>query len=192
MEISKIGVKFFIEEQDPLGLVEFIPVLHRWIQNRALPDLLIDVADYSHVNQGPGIVLLAYEGNYGIDEHRGRRGVVYYRKRPFSGGLSDCLASVSELALLACQRLEQEPGLAGRLRIRANEIQVFANDRLAAPNTDQTFATFSPALEQLLGKLYPGDEFTLASDPDPKERFSVTAGVTGPQSTTSLLGRLAS
>jgi hypothetical protein len=192
MEVSRIGVKFFIEEQDPLGLVEFIPVLHRWIQNRALPDLLIDVADYSHVNQGPGIVLLAYEGNYGIDEHRGRRGVVYYRKRPFSGGLSDCLASVSEQALLACQRLEQEPGLAGRLRIRANEIQVFANDRLAAPNTGQTFETFSPALEKLLGKLYPGERYTLTSDPDPKERFSVTAGVVGTQSTTSLLGRLAS
>ncbi|MGH8603092.1 MAG: hypothetical protein ACREXR_10080, partial [Gammaproteobacteria bacterium] len=78
------------------------------------------------------------------------------------------------------------------LRIRANEVQVFANDRLAAPNTDQTFETLSPDLEKLLGKLYPGDKFTLASDPDPKERFSVTAGVAGPQSTTSLLGRLAS
>ena len=84
-----------------------------------------------------------------------------------------------------------EPRLAGRLRIGANEIQVFANDRLAAPNTDQTFERFLPALEQLLEKLYPGDEFTLSCDPDPKERFSVTAGVTGPQSTTSLLGRLA-
>ncbi|MGH8508903.1 MAG: hypothetical protein ACREVH_09325 [Gammaproteobacteria bacterium] len=192
MEISKVGVKFFIEEQEPLGLVEFIPMLHRWIQNRALPDLLIDVADYSHVYQGPGIVLLTYEGNYGIDEHRGRRGVVYYRKRPFRGGLADCLASVSKLALLAAQCLEQELGLAGRLRVRANEIQVFANDRLAAPNSDQTFETFSPALEQLLGKLYPGEGYTLAGDPDPKERFSVTADVTGPQSTTSLLGRLAS
>jgi hypothetical protein len=94
--------------------------------------------------------------------------------------------------LLAAQRLEQEPGLAGRLRVRANEIQVFANDRLAAPNSDQTFETFSPALEQLLRKLYPEEGYTLASDPDPKERFSVTAGVAGPQSTTSLLGRLAS
>lgn len=190
MEISKIGAKFFIEGQDTIELVEFIPVLHRWIQGRALPDLLIDVADYSHVYQGPGIVLVAYEGNYGIDEHRGRRGVVYYRKRPFAGSLAHGLAWVSRLALLASRRLEED--LAGRLRVRANEIQIFANDRLVASNSGQTWAAFSPALEAFVGKLYPGEEVNLSSDPDPKERFSVTAAVARPHSTASLLERLAS
>ncbi len=44
---------------DPIRLDDFIPLFHRWIQEQAIDGhLLIDVHDYSHIQQGPGILLV--------------------------------------------------------------------------------------------------------------------------------------
>ena len=49
MEFRKLAVKFFAEDPGAVQLKEFIPVLHRWIQERRVEGTLIDVADYSHL-----------------------------------------------------------------------------------------------------------------------------------------------
>ncbi|MCS7047943.1 MAG: hypothetical protein NZ483_01440, partial [Verrucomicrobiae bacterium] len=78
----KFGVKFFITNPEAKPLKDFIPVFHGWIQRQALPGhLLIDVHDYSHVYQGPGILLVAHEANISIDQSEGRPGLLYLRKR---------------------------------------------------------------------------------------------------------------
>ena len=64
MDLNKFGIKFFAQDADGFAILKLIPVYHRWIQQNALEDLLIDVADYSHVPSGPGVMLIAHEGNY--------------------------------------------------------------------------------------------------------------------------------
>ena len=194
MELHRFGFKIFAaastngESLDPLAL---IPVFHRWVQHQALADLLIDVADYSHMHAGPGILLVAHEGNYGYDETGNRWGLVYYNKRPLSGELDGKLATVCRKLLSACHKLEQEPELAGRLRFRGDELQFFTNDRLLAPNSEQTLADLDPALRTLLGTLYPDQTCELVRESDPKERFSVTATVAEAVGVGTLLERLA-
>ena len=190
MDLHKIGIKFFAEEGNAIGLVEFIPIFHRWIQIDALDNLLIDVADYSHVHAGPGTLLVADEGNYGFDETGNRRGMVYYSKRPLSGTLPERLATVCQKVLKACQLLEQGPETKGRLKFRGDEVQIFSNDRLLAPNNDDAFEAFEPALEEFLTRLYPGSVYTLERERDPKERFSVTAKTAQPVAIDTLLQRL--
>ena len=43
--------------------------------------LLLDVADYKHVQEGPGIVLIGHEADYSLDLGGGRAGLVYDRNR---------------------------------------------------------------------------------------------------------------
>jgi hypothetical protein len=191
MDLYKIGVKFFAENAAALDLLELIPVFHRWIQTRGLDDLLVDVADYSHVHAGPGILLVAHEGNYAFDETDNRRGLVYYSKRPLAGDLQQRLAGVCRKALRACQLLEQAPELKGNLAFRGNELRLFSNDRLLAPNEERTYTALEPALGSLLQQLYPGAEVTLERERDPQERFTVVAKPPGPVSITTLLERLA-
>lgn len=190
MELHKLGVKFFVQDPASVGFLEFIPIFHRWIQTRALDDLLIDVADYSHVHAGPGILLVAHEGNYGVDETGNRRGLLYYSKHPLEGDLAVRLTTVCRKTLQACRLLEREPELEGRIKFRGEKLQVFANDRLAAPNTDETFAAFEPALTEFLARLYPGEEYLLIRETDPKERFSVTVRASVPVEVGTLLERL--
>ena len=66
-DLQRIVVKFHLDDGSPVELDKVIPVFHRWIQTGAVEGLLIDVADYSHVPQGPGVMLIAHEGNYALE-----------------------------------------------------------------------------------------------------------------------------
>lgn len=192
MDLHKIGLKIFAEEGSTVNLVEFIPVFHRWIQEKTLDNLLIDVADYSHVQAGPGIVLVAHEGNYAIDETGNRRGFVYYNKHELDANFADRLAAVCRHAFNACKLLQAEEQFNGRLNFPGTEFQLFANDRLHAPNTDESWKKLEPVLQDFLKVLFSDEEYTIKREPAPGERFQVNIMPAQPVPIDTLLERISS
>lgn len=135
MDLHKIGIKFFAANPNVVEMRTFIPVFHRWIQEQCIPGhLLLDVHDYSHVPEGPGILLVAQEGNFCMDEANGRVGLLYHRKLPIAGAPEARMNVVLKTALTACQLLERDPALKG-LTFRVDDTAIFANDRMQVPNT---------------------------------------------------------
>jgi hypothetical protein len=172
MELQKLNVKFFVAEPDQVPLTTFIDIFHSWIQ--ATDGIYYDVADYSHMQAGPGVLLIAHEANISIDETSGRRGLLYNRKQLLDGSNRDRLSRVFKTALEYCRRIEEEPSLKGRIKFRANEALFLINDRLLAPNTEETFRAVRPDLEELARTMYGGADFVLEHDSqDPRKRFSV-------------------
>ena len=102
MNLQKINVKFFLEKGEDIPLASFIPVFHRWIQEDKLEGLLVDVAEYTHVHQGPGVLLIAHEANYSVDEENGKRGFLYNQKRTPEKSAEDHLKTAFRRALTAC------------------------------------------------------------------------------------------
>jgi hypothetical protein len=191
MDLHKLGIKFFAAQGERIDILELIPMYHRWIQQNALDDLLIDVADYSHVPAGPGVMLIAHEGNYALDETGHERGVVYYSKHRLSGELQDRLALIARKALKAARLMSEDAKVGAALELPGNRLQFFANDRLAAPNTDEAYAELEPALKKFLDRLYAGAPYTTVREPDPKERLSVRVQAEGEVAVDTLLARLA-
>ena len=168
MELYRLGIKFFAVDPESIRLEEFIPVFHRWIQQQAIPGhLLIDVHDYSHMQKGPGILLVAHEGNFSIDMSDGRPGLFYYRKIPTALAPADHVKTVLKSAQDACRLLEKD----AKMRFKPNEMLVIANDRLHAPNDDATFAELKPVLAEALENSF---ELTRTST-DPKDRLTILA-----------------
>jgi len=167
-----MGAKFFADGPALPRLDEFIPVFHGWIQKQALPGhLLIDVHNYSHIHQGPGILLVAHEGNFSIDMSGGRPGLMYYRKSPTTLAPADHLAVILRSAVEACRLLET----GGHMRFNMDEFMMIANDRLNAPNDDQTLEALEAPLRNALGSTFESSEFELTrTSIDPKERFAIT------------------
>jgi hypothetical protein len=190
MDLSKFGIKFFAADADGFDILKLIPVYHRWIQQGALQDLLIDVADYSHVPAGPGVMLIAHEGNYALDETGHERGVVYYSKRRLSGELSDRFCLVASKALRAAQLMSEDAELDGAVNVLGDHLEFFANDRLAVPNTDAAYAELEPALKTFLDKLYAGAPYTLTRETDAKERLSVRVKAASPAPLETLFERV--
>jgi hypothetical protein len=188
-DVYRIGVKVFCTKGKEIDLEELIPVFHRWIQQKRTSHMLIDVADYSHVPSGPGILLVATEGNYTLDDHGGRRGLTFYRKRELGASLDERLLAVARDAVAAAQMLAAEPELTGRLEFSGAELTVYFNDRLHAPNTEECFAAVkAPVVGFFERALGAGAKLTRADDP--RERLTVTARAAAPSDLAALASRL--
>lgn len=171
MELQRLNVKFFAVENEPVPLSAFIDVFHGWIQTS--DGIYHDVADYSHMRAGPGIVLLAREANVSMDETVNRRGLLYSRKAPLVGSNQEKLRCVIGSALEYCHRIEEEPALKGKMAFRVDEAELIVNDRLLAPNTEEAFLSVKAELERFFGRLYGTWPISLVRDPDPRKRLNV-------------------
>ena len=173
MELRKINIKVFTAEPNKVPLTGFIDIFHGWIQ--ATDGVYHDVADYSHMQAGPGIVLVADDANVSIDETDNRRGLLYRQKSKVSGSNLEKLTTALRLALENCYRLEEEPALRGKLKFSGNQVEILVNDRLLASNTGDAFEEIRPEIDFLARRLYASTNFTLVRNKeDPRHRLNVT------------------
>jgi hypothetical protein len=185
MDPHKLQLKIYLtpESARTLDVEALIPVFHRWIKQRVLPELTIDVANYQHVPKGPGVVLIGHGADYFLDEGEGRPGLLHNRKR---AGLppGERLGDLARRTLHAAALLEKDLALTGKLKFATNELLFRVNDRLAAPNTDVTLAALRTELESLARTLFAG-AFDLTRVGGPKELFAVriTTGTSAPLAT---------
>lgn len=190
LDSFKLVIKLYIDDAGPLAHDQFVPVFHSLIQSRSIRDhLLIDVADYSHVANGPGTVLVAHEANFYLDDVDGRWGVTYSRKSPIAGGFSDRLRACFHTAYEVAQLLEQDPRLGG-IKFRTDETTLKINDRLYAPNTPETFAAVKPELEKFTHDLF-GPHVSLEHRHDPKRLFEVAIKAPGAKDLATLASQTA-
>lgn len=173
MELQHCNVKIFVEDPSRLDLPSFNSIFQKWVREKATEDLLIDVADYLHVPEGPGMVLIGLEADYAMDHSDGRWGLKYNRKAALSGSDPDRLRSALKSAVQACQRLEADPQLAGKIKFRTDEIEIFINDRALAPNNEETWNAHQKDFQSVLEKFYGGNSFKMEKEKDPRARFGV-------------------
>jgi hypothetical protein len=190
MEMQHVNVKLLVRNPEGVDLEPLIPVFHGWIQNQVGEGLLLDIADYRHVHAGPGVVLIGHEGDYSVDNTDNRLGVRYNRKAALDGSNQDRLKQAARAALTACQRLETESRMGGKLRFNGQEMEIFINDRLLAPNSDATRESFKSEFEKFLQQLFQGKNFSTAYGSDPRKLFAVSIKTTQPFSVTNLLENL--
>ena len=192
MDLQRFAIKVYLEDPSKLDPKALIPVFHRWIQERAIPDhLLIDVADYSHVPHGPGVMLMTREGHFSLDNSDQRLGLMYTRKQPSEGSFGERFQAVLRATLQARQLLAQESDLSGGLVFKNDEFVLVANDRLQAPNTTESFETLSSKLGRFLPGLLGGEPAIVHVKSQPRERLALSITVPRAWDIPGLLQRLA-
>jgi hypothetical protein len=189
IELQHVNIKLYLNNTNA-DLAPVIPIFHSWIQNQVFEDLLIDVADYRHVHHGPGLMLIGHEADYSLDQTDGILGLRYNRKAPVAGTNFDRLTQAAHAALVAAQRLEIDTRLTGKLSFNGKDIQLIINDRLLAPNDDQTRQAASPEIQQFAAKLFGHSGYSLSFDTDPKRLLSATIHSSGLRSAGDLLKNL--
>ena len=156
--LQRFAVKLYLDPRSALAPRACIEIFHRWIQQGAVPGLLIDVADYTHLTGGPRVMLVAHEGDYALDDADGRLGLVYTRKQPLEGTLADRLAAAAAMLLAAAERLERDTAslAGGGAAFLTGEMAVVANDRLAAPRTAEAETALREGLAPFGARLFDG------------------------------------
>jgi hypothetical protein len=185
--MNGFNLKVFLEVWE-VSPEETFKTFNNWI-SASSDETLIDVADYSHVHEGPITLLVGHEANYCIDQTDSRLGLLYSRKR-LNGASAGQLQSLFTAALEACLRLEREEKLQGRVRFSANQFLLVANDRLNAPNSEASLDALRPELETVLDIIFDRAEFSIERDPDNKRRLAVSVVTAENGDVGTLLGRL--
>jgi hypothetical protein len=185
MQAKRVQVKVYAV--GPVPTEQLIPVFHRWIREKVLDELSLDVVDYGHVHEGPGVVLIGHAFDYFYEESEGRPGLVYARKRD-APAPAERLADAVRRALAGARRLEEDPALSG-LSFRADELLVRVPDRLAAPADDGGFAALRTELDAIAKKLFSGGA-TVERAGEPRDPLSARVKGSGAASVKDLLARL--
>lgn len=170
IELQHINVKLFVNDPERVDLEAVVPVFHEWIQAQVFDELLLDVASYSHVPDGPGVVLIGHEADYALDNTDGRLGVRYNRKAPLSGNNRDRLVQATRAALNAFLRLEQD----FNLYFNKREIEIVVNDRLLAPNTEETGRAAQLELTEFLRQLFRDSAYSVKYPIERRKLFGVS------------------
>jgi hypothetical protein len=191
LDIQQLSVKIFARPGD-FDQGALTAIFHRWIRERRLGDdvLLIDVADYRHVVDGPGMMLIGHEVNFGVDHIGGRPGLRVVRKRDPIGDPRERLREGFRHALTAAHALASEPALQGMLDFDPGDVEVRVMSRLAAPQSAETYAAFLPVLQPFLHELYGSQDIACEHLADPRQTFGVHVRVAGAHDAGTLLPRL--
>jgi hypothetical protein len=190
MDAFRIAIKFYIEHPQTIDKERFVPMFHLWIRDQGLSGhLLIDVADYKHVANGPGVVLVAHEANISLDETDGRLGLLYQRKRPFGHAFADRFATVLNATMEACLKLEHDPALGGHIKFRTDEFVVRIQDRLLAPNNAETIAKVRADIEKTVQKHWSQPAVSIEQSKDPNAAFEIRVRTSANKSVADLVDK---
>ena len=189
--LGRFCVKFYARDPRALDLAEAIPIFHRWIQSDRMDGLLIDVADYRHVPNGPGVVLVGHDADYFLDEMEGPLGLLYNRKHEAEGSNVYRLRRAMKNALTACRALEREPELAAKeFRFAGGRLRFIINDRLLSSNG---VVAIRGDLDTVLRDLYPGHRPRIETGTsDARDRYTLDVDSGAEVDIATLLTRLES
>jgi rhodanese-related sulfurtransferase len=154
MNPRRIAAKFFVDP-DPgadADVEAFIPIFHRLIQRADLEGLLIDVADYRHVPNGPAVALIGHEVDYVIDFAGGRAGLLTVRKRLAGLSAGEALSETLRMGIGAIQAIEADGSSGFHFSLRSVEVLVF--DRSVADNNDADFEALRDAVRPVFAALF--------------------------------------
>ncbi len=139
----KVDVKVPLADlQSQLEVEAIIPVFHSLIQEQRLPQLLVDVADYSHMPGEPFVLLVAHEGLFALEGGE-RPGLRYSQRRGVAdeGGWSASVRSAVAAVLEARVEIEASGALSDDLRallaFQNDQVEITINDRSVAPGPVQ-------------------------------------------------------
>ena len=194
---QRLCVKFYFDDLS-VDVETFISVFHRWIREDVVPnELLMDVADYKHILDGPAILLVGHEADYIIDMTDGRPGLLYVRKRELGSDLSEALATTLSQALNGVKLTETDLELKGKLKLRTDTATIVFLDRLNYPNGASNGNGAAPAsesaqtqLSENLSVLFGGDATITRVDNDAREPLTFELDAPSAPDVDTLLSRL--
>jgi len=176
---KRLGVKFSLKQKPKLQPADILPIFQRWIQEHAVPGMLIDVIDYKHVVEGPGVILVADEADYAYDQGDGQAGLNYIRKRDLPDNLSAALRLSFQHALQGAQALAAEAP--GDLVFDYSSAKISFLDRMNYRNQPEVFAAVRAEIAEILSEIYSAPVDVTRVNDDPRRLFAVRAAVSAGQ-----------
>ena len=190
MDLQQINVKVFTTEGSEINYTNFIKVFNRWMEEADSDDYL-NYADYSHVDAGPGVLLILKQANYSIDNAYHEHGFLYNRKHEVEGDNADKIRQALTEVLSKCEQLEASAELENAVHFNGGNLLFMINNRQIAPNTPEVAASIKADLSPVLQQMYGDGDFTIErTSEDARERFALRISANSDKPISELLSNL--
>lgn len=190
MDLQQINIKVFATEDSIINPTNFIKVFNRWMEEADSEDYL-NYADYSHVDAGPGVLLILKQANYSIDNAFHQQGFLYNRKHDVEGDNTNKIRQALTEVLSKCELLEASEEMENAIRFNGADILFMINNRNLAPNTTETADAIQADLEPVLEQMYGDSDFTIErTSEDIRERFAVRISANSDKPISELIANL--
>ncbi|MDE0555446.1 MAG: hypothetical protein OXI24_14580 [Candidatus Poribacteria bacterium] len=190
MDLQQINVKVFTTEESEINYTNFIKVFNRWMEEADSDDYL-NYADYSHVDAGPGVLLILKQANYSIDNAYHQHGFLYNRKHAVEGNNAEKIRQALAEVLSKCEALEAAAELEDAVHFNGADLLFMINNRHVAPNTSEVAAAIQAELTPVLEQMDVGEAFTVGrTSEDPRERFALRISANSDKPISELLANL--
>jgi len=150
----------------------------------------VDVVDNAHLAGGLAVQLVGRRFTVGVDLDA-PASWVHLHKRGLEGAPDARLAAVVRATLAEAARLAADPARPDGVTMLLDRLWIGVNDRVTAPNRDDTDAALAPALRAAADRLYGAGAWAHDRDADPRARFGWwLRPVAPPASLDALIARL--
>lgn len=188
---QRSAVKIFFADGIVVDPPLMVAMFHEWIRNKIVEGLLIDVADYTHVHEGPAIVLVGHDIDYTIDLSEARPGLMVTRKRRTRSALAEDIRQGVRRVFAAARALQQRADPHPPVRFRTDELRVQVIDRLRFPQSADAVEAVRGAIEPLFAKLFEPSGCTIENAAtDARMPVTLRVRASGAPPLDTLIGRL--
>jgi hypothetical protein len=187
---QKINVKLFLDAPPRFDSDFLLAVFGRWRLEEG--EDIVDLADYAHVDEGPGCLLVSHRWHFGVDFSGGEPGLFYSTRKGLTGSAEAKLAEAVRGLLRKGIRLLGEKEFPAGVKPRPGDLEIVLNDRLLTPNTGAAEAALRPDLLKVVEKLYGPGGADIEREKDPARRLGWRIRARDPRAPTleALAGRL--
>ena len=172
VEVQKLGLKVFVDQPQGVDVQSFMETFNEWIRDKSVPGILIDIADYTHMHHGPGVMLVSHEANWSMDEEGGRLGLLVAVKVQEQGSLAERIEQVFKRVYLGCRLIEGTPRHRG-IQFNRGHFVFMAGDRLTAVHDDDTLQQLTTALKAHIAKNFQDANPVIHFEQDKRKRVAL-------------------
>jgi hypothetical protein len=188
INLQNVQWKIHLDESTVGNHHDWFKVFGTWIVGS--PEVFVDVADYSHVTDGPVIFLSGHNEAYTLDKTTGRHGLLYERRQPVETANAQTLHDSLKTTLSHAALVENDATFKTKPKFLAGDVKFIVNNRAIAPNNDETLAALKPELDALFAKIYGAGNYTLTREQDARQRFMVHVKAKSAVSVSDALAKL--
>lgn len=171
MNLQRINLKLFLDAPEKVPVDALLPIFGQWRENKDHPSQWVDMADYAHIDRGPGVMMIGRQGNLALDLGDPGPGILYANKKGLEGAAEDRILDTFRRTLALASTLIQEPLYPPQLTARPGSWQLVFNDRMETPNSDATDAALRPAIDNALDRIFGAGNYTAVQEKDPLRRY---------------------
>lgn len=160
--LQRINVKLITPVTGEFAPESFLAILRDW--SNATEEWL-DIADYIHMIDGPGVILFGRKRLFSFDMIDGISGILYANRADLEGTLEDRFTATLQNAVEMSKNLAQDQRFPENLSTTIQEVEIVVNDRKQAPNTEQSHTTLEAIIQKSVTQVLGECSLSWISDP---------------------------